>query len=372
MMAGHDTNHDDTDRTDNTAGRALNEALMGSFRLLTLAMLVVVLAFLASGVFVVKAHERAFVLRFGEIVSDADGRAVLEPGLYVRWPFLIDEIVRFPVQRMLDQRIDTFWYREQDRGSSAVALSPGGGLMSLSGDANVLHSNWRVKYRVEDPVKFCRRVADPAAFAAEKPVGAVERLMEFHVSNAVLHAMAGFPVDEAYRHRKGELRRRVQERLEQQLALLDVGIRVYDVILDAVVPPRRTKAAFDDVLSAEMENKELREKADSYREEAINQAKGEASRSVAEAMAYKTRVVQQADADAQYVSDLVEKYPADPTKLRLFLERRLEEVREEVMRAADERFVIKSAGTNGGNSEVRIMINRDPDARRKKNNDVSP
>jgi len=361
-----------TARTASTANRALSEALHASFRLLKLAMVVVVLAFLASGVFVVKAHERAFVLRFGEIVTDAEGRAVLGPGLYIRWPFLIDEVVRFPVQRMLDQRIDAFWYREQDSGSAAVALSPGGGLMTLTGDANVLHSNWRVKYRVEDPVKFCRCLADPTALAAEKPMGAVERLMELQVRDAVLRTMAGFSVDEAYRYRKAELRQRVQEALERQLAALDVGIRVYDVILDAVVPPRRTKAAFDDVLSAEVENKELREKADAYREEAINKAKGEASRLVAEAMAYKTRIVQQAQADAQYLTDLVAKYPDDPAKLRLFLQRRLEEVREEVLAAADERFIIKADGTSGGRKEVRIMINRDPSARKKKRNDTAP
>lgn len=345
------------------ATQSLNEALRVSFRALKFAMVLVALMFLGSGIFIVKPQEQALVLRFGK-VKDRDGKPILEPGrLYFAWPFLIDEVVRFPVQRQLSQTIDTFWHQEATKGGTPA---PGQGHMVLTGDASLLHANWQVVYRVTDPVRFCERLADPGALKRDKPTGVLRDLMDVLLRNAITRIMGEFTVDQAYYYDKARLQRRVEEQLVAQLENLDVGIEVpkKGVKLVAVVPPRATKNAFEDVQNAEQDKDKLRKEAESFRITTENEAKGTASRLLGEARAYKSRVERQAEADAQYIDLLMEKYGNDPKTLKHFLEIRLIEVLEETQESVDERFVLK-VDEGKGKREIRLMLSRDPNAARR-------
>ena len=153
------------------ASQALNDALRVSFLILKVAMLAVAVVFFLTGLYRVRQYEEAIVLRFGRIVTYTDDQgqrtARRGPGLHFAWPFLIDEILRFPVESVLEERIDAFWYKERegDAPGSRVppGIKPGDEGFTLTGDANILHSKWIVHYRVTDPVKFCEGLADPSA-----------------------------------------------------------------------------------------------------------------------------------------------------------------------------------------------------------------
>lgn len=364
------------------ASQALNEALTLSFKLLKLVMLAVALLFFGSGLFQVKQYEQAFVLRFGRIVEHEEidptthaktTTSDLRPGFHFAWPFLIDEIVRFPIQRVIEEPVPAFWYKPQPQGPTASAavpagIAPGQGGFNLTGDANILHSGWRIQYRIANPVKLCARLADPSALAAEGKSSVVRNLVVSVLRNAVIRTVARYHVDDAYRRSKARLRREVRDAVQLRLKQLDVGIEVHDVILDAIVPPRQSKDAFDEVIQAEQENSELIHKAQGDANETINQAKGQASRTKAEAEAYKNRIGQQADADAKYIQDLRDKYPDSPQLLNTFLEQRLIEVIEETLTAADEVFVVEARGPKG-RRQVRILTNRDPKLARQKKPD---
>ncbi|MBM4042130.1 MAG: hypothetical protein FJ290_26840, partial [Planctomycetes bacterium] len=172
-------------RSGDVASQALNEALRVSFRLLKVAMLLVALLFLASGIFTVKQHEQAFILRFGHVVYHTDPATgkptpILGPGLHFAWPFLVDEVVRFPRERELDLLVSSFWYKEPPPGQKMVAppsLDPAESGYNLTGDANILHSRWIVRYNVADPVKFCERLGDPAELASDEPSSTIRRLL---------------------------------------------------------------------------------------------------------------------------------------------------------------------------------------------------
>ena len=72
-------------------------------------MIVLVLAFLASGFKTVDSNEQALVLRFGKIRGVGEKR-LLDPGLHWILPYPIDEIVKIPVQTQVNLPIDSFWY----------------------------------------------------------------------------------------------------------------------------------------------------------------------------------------------------------------------------------------------------------------------
>jgi len=350
------------------ASQALNEALGLSFFLLKIVMVLVVVLFFCSGIFRVKQYEQAIVLRFGKLVTYIDRETKAEtplfgPGLHFAWPFLIDEIVRLPVKQIIEEPINAFWYKEKSAdtpGSATPAgIKQGEGGFSLTGDANILHSRWRVQYSIARPEEFIGRLADPSTLAEQGPKNIARTLTASLLRNAVIHTIASYHVDDAYRRQKDRLRKDVRALLRRRLEQLDVGIELKDVFLDAIVPPRQAKEAFDRVIEAEQENRQLIHQAEGYANETINAAKGKASAIVAKAEAYKVRVKEQADADADYIKDLLATYPQDPQMLNTFLEQRLIEVLEETLEAADEVFVVEDRGPQG-RREIRLLINRDP------------
>jgi membrane protease subunit HflK len=90
------------------AGKSLSEALRVSFIILKMIMIVLVIAFFASGIRTVGSDEKALVLRLGRIRGVGEKR-VLGPGAHWVFPYPIDEIVRIPVEKSLTLDIDSFW-----------------------------------------------------------------------------------------------------------------------------------------------------------------------------------------------------------------------------------------------------------------------
>lgn len=348
------------------ASQALNEALRVSFRLLKLAMLLVALLFLGSGIFTVKQHERAFVLRFGRVVTHTDPAtgeptAILGPGLHFAWPFLIDEVVRFPVQRELDLAVATFWRAELPAGRDKTppqTLAPEAAGYNLTGDANIMHSRWIVNYTVKDPVKFCEHLADPSELASTDPGTVIRRLLTHLAESAIIRTMARYGVDDAYRGQRAKLRSDVERAVVAQLraAETDFGIQINKVILEVITPPVQTRHAFDDVTKAGEESLKAEKAALGYAAKRVTEAQGNADRLRSDAQAYKTQVVTEAQADANYMKELLKQYPNDRRALSHFLRQRLIEVLQEVLARAEEVYIVNTTG------EVRLWFSRDPEA----------
>lgn len=345
-------------RGGDVASQALNEALRVSFRLLTVAMVLVAALFVFSGIFNVKQHERAFILRFGRPVEYAEG-PVLGPGFHFAWPFLVDEVVRFPARREFSLPIDTFWYTEPPDVPGRKApdsIAPDQGSYNLTGDLNILHSQWLVKYEIGDPVRFCETLADPADLAEDKPTGTVAKLLTGLANSAIIRTMGRYNADDAYRGNRARLREDIKRQLTAEVQALGVGIRINDIILQDVSPPIQTKRAFADVTAASEERGKRLAAADGYRREKLARAEGEAKKIVGEAQAYKAQVVQEAESDAQYMSDLLKQYPDDRKMLSHFLRKRLVEVLTEVFDGAEEVYLLEKG------TQLRLWLKRDPDA----------
>ena len=95
----HDDEGIDEKIATDVATKSLSDALQVSFMVLKIIMAVLVVFFIASGVFTVKVGEQAIVLHFGQIRSDASGSRVLDSGLHWAWPSPIDEIITIPVTK---------------------------------------------------------------------------------------------------------------------------------------------------------------------------------------------------------------------------------------------------------------------------------
>ena len=345
MSDGNNMNNRETreskvpEGTVDVARSSLSDALRLSFNILKLIMAGVLILYLTSGIFVVEQHEAGIILRFGEIAG-----TVLEPGLHWAWPFPVDEHITIPVARVHSMEI-SFMPGELERtrgGRKKVAdkLYPWLDKYCLTGDGNIVHSKWTVRYIIADPVAYIT--------SAEEP----KEVLALIAKNSVIRETSGFGVDDALRTNVGELRRKVQVGILGELERRDIGILVEGVDLKEIIPPQQVRDAFNSVIRAEQERSKNINSAHAYANRIVSEVKGEAAGVISKAATYKTRVVESAKADAQYLENLLREYPGEPERLNVFLNQLYHEVIGEVVAGAEERFIIGESDEG----EIRYII----------------
>lgn len=322
---------------------ALAEALQVSFRVLRWVMGLLLLAYLGSGVFIVGQHEKAFVLLFGQIAGRGADR-VKEPGLHWTLPKPFAEIVRVPVARVQTVETRSFWH-----GQAAHPGQPPPRVgYTLTGDVNLLHSRWAVRYTVNDP----------EAYAFRFPFGApgadrMESLIQQELDRAVTRTSLRFPIDQALRTEIEAWRGAVAAELQRRAAVLGLGIKLEGVDVLALSPPRQVIDAFTAVIAAENERSERISAARGAAARAVNEARGQAARAVAEGQAYRQRVVSEVGADADYFTKVLGEYQQNPAVIARTL--RQDTVRR-VLQQVEKHLVAPGAT---GQFELRLQISRE-------------
>ncbi len=295
-------------RTD--AGRAaVAEALQASFRLLLWGMLLVALAYAASGVFIVREHERAYVLVFGRISGYGADR-IKTPGLHWTWPKPIAEIVRVPAERIQSMEVDTHWFEQLPLRQWETRPRAGGPTLRplrdgyvLTGDANIIHVRWGVRYTVRDPETYLFRIADAERILHKELDRATALVAQQWAVDTVLRAdVEGF---------RGEVDRRVRERLHAQ----GLGVDLHRLDILAMTPPLQVAAAFESVIEAEQDRSRAISAARAYAVRVTNDAQGQAARIEAEANAARQRIMSVAEADADLFTSLLAAYQLQPVMM---------------------------------------------------------
>ncbi len=288
--------------------QALADALQVSFRLLIGVMVLITLAYLGSGLFIVQEHERAYVLVFGRITGMGAER-IKEPGLHWTWPKPIAEVVRVPAARIQSMEVDTQWYEALPtaelapgpRQAASPSLRPLRDGYLMTGDANIIHARWGVRYAIRDPETYLFGVAE------------AERLLHKELDRAAVRVAQRWPVDRALRTDIEQFRGDVDQELRTRLHAHPIGLELHRLDLLAVTPPLQVAAAFEQVIEAEQDRSRSISAARAYAARVANEARGAASRVRAEAQAERQRVVSEAEADADFFRSVQEAYQAQPT-----------------------------------------------------------
>ena len=121
---------------------------------------VLVIVFIASGVFTVKPNQVAIILRFGKAVG-VGSEQLLKPGLHWAWPYPIDEIVPVQVGEAHTITSTAGWYYQAPEEVAVDAppqakgqLQPGVDGYTLTGDGNIIHVRATLTYRITDPISY--------------------------------------------------------------------------------------------------------------------------------------------------------------------------------------------------------------------------
>lgn len=330
-----------TNLTESNQGlAALSDALRRSFIVLRWVMLLLLFGYLLSGIFVVKQHEKAVVLRFGRLVGIGDNR-VLPPGFHWTWPKPFSEIIRLPAGRVWSISSKVFWHGqpEDQRDQFPPTLQPLIDGYTLSGDANLLHSQWAVRFTIDDPEAHLFGVAEPTA------------LLERELNRAVVMVSARMPVDALLRADIEGFRQQVEQELRIRVAAWPLGIRVQGVDLLQLSPPLQVAEAFDQVVRAEQEQAQAVTDARAYAARIINEAVGQADQVVAEGETAKVRLINRIKADADYFTQVQPAVARQPQLMRRII---WQDAIREALGTVGQLYLVPSDAD--GRREIRLQL----------------
>ncbi len=406
----HGTSEHQTDELMNLGGeldagsKSLADALRISFAVLKIIMVVLIVLFFSSGVFTVAPDERAMVLRFGQIRGDTTEKRILGPGLHWAIPYPIEEVIKLPARNtVLRTAIDSFWYDETNKQLPPTSLNPViegycitrndtiADLKKGGSDYNIVHSKWLLTYRIADCELFFKNVYVKTPDAGQTLIDvipqSVEQFLKAVASEAIVVTVANFSIDEAIKS-DSRIGKEAEKLLQQKLDAMNCGIEVDSMQLTAVIWPRQVNDAFVASIKASNEADRMIREARGYAESRINEAggselvnavlspstadeqkeyfwnnaSGTSQQTIAEAKAYRTKIVESAKANADYLQKLLPEYRKRP---KLVLQRIYQDAIEEVLSNTQE-TIIAQPSSGGKNREFRVMINRDPAIGKKK------
>ena len=301
---------------------------------------IVVLAWLWSGFFSVKAGERAAVTRFGAITE-----ANLGPGLHYHWPAPLGRAHRAAVGGI--RRVEIGFRSGSAKMASAFTGSAGTGTGSstptlnpgpqdegavkpgqpavhgspteswmLTGDENIVDVQAVAQYQVQNSPEAVRAYL----FGAEDP----DRLVRVAALGGLQEAVGGRGIEALLTDDRSGVERQIRDELMQPaLDAWGCGIRVVDFRLVSVHAPTPVHWAFRDVAGAAEDAVNYVNQAREYAERTVREAQGDSARGVQLARGQAGECVQKAEGEASAFLDQSGEYRKSPglTRSRLYLEK---------------------------------------------------
>lgn len=273
----------------------LKSVVPGGFNggIVAIILLLIVGFFLINSIYTVQPDERGVEMRFGKPKDE-----VSMPGLHFHfWPLETVEMVKITEQQ---QNIGS----RAGNGNQAAA-----GLM-LSGDQNIVNVQFSVLFSVTDPKAYL--------FNVEEPSNTLQQVAE----SAMREVVGRRPAQDIFRDNRQAIAADVKTTIQATMDTYGAGISVNTIAIEDAAPPREVADAFDEVQRAEQDEDRFVQEANQYSNQILGRARGQSAQIREEAIAYKDRVVKEAQGEAQRFVSVYDAYSSAPdvTRKRLYLE----------------------------------------------------
>ena len=351
----------------------LSRALKMFFGILAAFIIVALGWFLVfGGSFIVDTTtESVIVLQFGKFKQEC------KEGWHWFLPSPVNRIVRIPINK---QEITSMAFMPMDAeflyyqgvkadgtGPSDVneKLVPGVDGYVLLGNNSILHCEWVMTYRVTDPQKFyltCLSTdttenvsgSDDASKGQTASLGTARAMLQDLLDDVVITASAVQNLETTY-YDRAKYEQTVKQALVERIAAMDFGITLENLTLKIAAPPIITIPSFQELLLSETDAERVVEEARTYSVEQENLAKSESAKILADAGAYKLRVVKEVAADASYFDEIYAQYSKNKkaTLVSLF-----SDTLAEAIAPVQDKFIVDVKG--GGQSVLWLKVNQEP------------
>jgi membrane protease subunit HflK len=254
----------------------------GFGRGLSSILLLIGAVWIGSGLYRVDAQERAVILRFGAYVQTTG------PGYnwHLPWPIEQKRIVNVSQQ---------FSVTDDAR--------------MLTADTNLVEVKSAVQYTKPDPRKYLFKVNN----VEETLVQVSESAMREAVGQASLDKALAFDPS---------ITDRAKVLLQRTLDNYDMGVNIISVKLGDVIVPDPVQDAQRDAIKADKDRQRYQQDAETYRNDVVPRARGQAAKNLLDAEAYRLQVLALAQGETSRFDQVLSQYEHAPavTRERMYLE----------------------------------------------------
>lgn len=257
----------------------------------------------ATGIYEVKEGEEAAVTRFGKFVRKGF------PGLNYHFPSPIEEVIIEKVNQ--SRRIEigyrsTSAYKSNIDNNRVVAAES----TMLTGDENIVALNCDVMWHINDLEKFIFNIVSP------------EDSVKTAAESAIREVIGNTPISSILSDQKQEITNKIEALTQKILDHYNAGVNIEKVQLLKAEPPAEVIDAYRDVQTSKADKEREINQAQSYNNDVLPKARGEAAKMVQEAEGYRQEVISRAEGNSQRFTAIYKQYTINKsiTRDRLYLE----------------------------------------------------
>jgi len=249
----------------------------------SVAVIILLLVWLASGIYIVQPAERGVVLRFGAYSETT------QPGPHWHIPFPIETVIKVDVDQ-----ISSFRHKAQ----------------MLTRDENIVDVELTIQSRIQDAADFLFQDRDP------------RKTLQDATETAVRETIGKNDLDFILTQGRSAIADRIKQGAQGIVDSYKTGLVITSVNMQPAKPPEQVKSAFDDAIKAREDKERLENQAEAYANQVVPEARGEAARRLADANAYRDRVIAEAEGDVSRFNAILKEYRRAPdvTRERLYLD----------------------------------------------------
>jgi membrane protease subunit HflK len=292
---------------------------------LVLGLLVIVLIWLATGVYFVRPTEVGVNTVFGKFVGKTG------EGANWNWPYPIGGVVKPQVTSVVTTEVGfrTVESVRTSRQTDVIEES-----LMLTGDENIVDVDFIVQWQI-DPV-----APENYVFNIQDPPGTVKAVAE----SAMREVVGRRNIQPVLTTDRGAIENEVRQLMQETLDTYKAGVQIRLVQMQKVDPPQQVIDAFRDVQAARANQEQLRNEAQTYANRVVPEARGRSAQLIQSAEAYKDQTVAEALGQASRFTAVYNQYKNAPgvTRERLFLE-----TMERILGGADKVIIDQRNGGQG-------------------------
>jgi membrane protease subunit HflK len=265
-------------------GVVLEKILRGIRRFSLAGVILLAMAYVATGLFKVNPNEAVIVERFGKPVRQ------VQAGLHYRLPWPLERVNRVAL--------------------TDVRMTQVPSSLMLTGDENLIEIEAIAQYQVKDASAFAYNLSEP------------EEMVRSAVEASLRNQINQDPMEFILTEGKGVIQERAQRIAQDLLDQQSSGIRLLAVQLIKDAPPSDVMEAFRDVASAREDKDTYINEALAYQSEIVPKTQGEAQKLIEEAQGYRGGKIHTATGDAERFASKAAEYRKnrDVTEKRIYIE----------------------------------------------------
>ena len=325
------------------------------FVILTIVIIVMTGYFLfIQGWFVVDKQKSVILLNFGKYVKTYTPGS----GIHFALPEPMSQKIYVSSQNNL---LEVPFLEKRAEKVPRPSLIPGYDSYVLTAGQDIVLMKWIINYNIYDPEKFFLKCysnndietnkANTEKEAKNIDVKPLERLLTDLLKSSVVKITGSYEISHIL-YKNSEYRKDVAVHFDKMLEKMDIGVKLVNLNLDGQPkPPHALEKAFNEVLGSSNIHQSQITKAKEFANQIHQNSLARISRIKADALLYKTRIVESTISDSIKFNEINEQYKNYPNAMRLSL---LTSVLRDVLDKIENKYIFSDNA--GKDQQVRIRI----------------